>query len=252
MATKKKKPAKAAPKKRSAKKVAPKRAAPKKVAPKKPAPKKPAPKKPAPKKPAPKKAAPKKPAPKKVAPKKAAPKAAAPKKVAAPKAERLSKFPAVLEELVSWVNEGRAGNLDFEMYGSFNEQYKPSDWTRNPASDDELFTFGMDGSGSQVAIWRRDADVALDDLPVVFLGSEGEVRPLATSLPAFLHLVASGLGPAEIAFGSGDEPTANDAMLEWVRETYSGRAFPDPQAILDEAAEALAGFEAHMMSSTKA
>ena len=250
MATKKKTTAKkrTAKKATSAKSSAPK----KKVAPKKKAkvvaPKKKA-KAVAPKKKA-KAVAPKKKA-KAVAPKKKA--TAAPKKVAvaapAKKPERPT-FPAVLEELVSWVNEGRAGNLDFEMYGSFNEQYKPSDWTRNPASDDELFTFGMDGSGGQVAIWRRDA-APLEELPVVFLGSEGEVKPLATSLPSFLHLVASGFGPAEIAFATIEDPTPNESMLEWVQSTYPNRAFSDPQSILDDAAEALAGFEAHLMATTK-
>jgi len=272
---KKKSAKKAASKKTAPKKGAPKKPAAKKTAPKKPAAKKPAAKKPAAKKPVAKKAAPKKPAAKKTAPKKtsaakapaakpaaktsaakapAAKPAAEPAEKAAakgqPKPKRWTSFPPVLEELASWVNEGRAGEIDFEMYASFNEQYKPSDWTRNPSSDDELFTFGMDGSGGQVALWRCAPDMTIDAAPVVFLGSEGEVRPLATSLAGFLYLVANGLGPIEIAFGEG-EPTPNDEMIEWVCGQYPDRTFVEPKAILDEATDALSDFEAWLTSTTK-
>jgi hypothetical protein len=223
---------------------------------KKPAPKKKpaAKKKPAPKK---KKLAPKKkPAPKKKAPAKAKAKASAaapkPKQAAAASvappaaAAGWSKFPPVLATLVEWVNEGRAGEVDFEMYASFNEQYKPSDWTRNPKTDEELFSFGMDGTGGQVAIWRTDGDKAFDALPIVFLGSEGEIKPLAMTLPKFLHLLASGIGPLEAS--DGGEPSPNDEMLEWVRGEYPGAKFGEPSEILEEAASELAHFEEHLMS----
>ena len=152
----------------------------------------------------------------------AKPKAAAPKaKAAAPQVKAAagwSTFPPVLASLEKWVNGGRAGEIDFEMYQSFNEQYKPSDWTRNAKTDEELFTFGMDRSGGQVAIWRNDAAKELDALPIVFMGSEGEIKPFATTLPKFLFLLASGLGPAEAFFGGEANP--NDEMLDWVRGEY--------------------------------
>ena len=229
MAAKKKKKKPAAPKKKTAaKKPAPKKKA---VAQKK-------------------KAAPKKPkaAAKKTAPAKAKPQAAAPKAEATTPA--WTKFPPVLEALVEWVNEGRAGEVDFEMYASFNEQYKPSDWTRDPKTDEELFTFGMDGSGGQVAIWRTDTTKPFDALPVVFMGSEGEVKPMATSLPKFLYLLASGLGPIE-AFFDG-EPNLNEEMMEWLRGEYPNAKFGEASEILEEAASELAHFEEHLMSQVPA
>jgi len=182
---------------------------------------------------------------------KAAPKpkpvAAAPKEVAAAAAPAgWTKFPPVLASLVEWVNEGRAGEVDFEMYASFNEQYKPSDWTRDPKTDEELFTFGMDGSGGQVAIWRTDPTSSFDALPIVFMGSEGEIKPMATTLPKFLYLLASGLGPIEAFFDGEANP--NDDMLEWVRSEYPGAKFAEPSEILEEAASELAHFEKHLMS----
>jgi hypothetical protein len=135
------------------------------------------------------------------------------------------------------------------MYQGFNEQYKPSDWTSNPKTDSELFSFGMDGSGGQVAIWRNDPAAPFDALPIVFLGSEGEVHPLAPSLPAFLHELANGLGPLELT--SDSETNPNEEMLAWVKETYPQASFDDPKAIFNEAKESLAGFEAHLMTQTK-
>ena len=233
MAAKKKKKKK---KKKKTKKPAPK----KKLAPKK---------KPAPKK----KAAPKKPAPKKkkaVAKQKVAAKAkAAPPKKAEASATWTT-FPPVLAALAEWVNDGRAGEIDFEMYESFNEQYKPSDWTRDPKTDEELFTFGMDGTGGQIAIWRTDADKTADALPIVFMGSEGEIKPMATTLPKFLFLLASGLGPIEAFFGG--EASPNDEMMEWVRGEYPNAKFGEPSEILEEAASELAHFEEHLQSLVKA
>src|SRR5262249_37273280 len=113
-AKKKKKPA---PKK---KKTAPKaKAHPKKKKATAAAKKKPAPKK---KKAAVAKAKPSQAKAKPAAAAKAKPAAAA-KAAAAP---GWSEFPPVLAALVKWVNDGRAGEVDFEMYASFNE-YKPSD-----------------------------------------------------------------------------------------------------------------------------
>ncbi len=177
------------------------------------------------------------------------PAAAKPVVSASTSTERWTAFPPVLEELVEWVNGGRAGDVDLEMYSSFNEQYKPSDWTRNPASDEELFTFAMDGSGGQVAIWRRD-DSSFDSLPIVFLGSEGEVRPLAMSLPQFLHQVAHGLGPIELVFGGG-EPAPNEDMIEWVKEQFPDARLAEPEQILAEATKSLEDFEKHLMAQVQ-
>jgi hypothetical protein len=183
---------------------------------------------------------------KKPAAKKSAAKKPAAKKSAAPV---WKEFPPVLQQLVDWVNGGRAGDMDFEMYESFNEQYKPSDWTRNPVADTEFFTFGMDGTGGQVAIWRREPEASFESLPVVFLGSEGELKPLATSLPGFLQLLASGLGPIEISFGQ--DPAPNEEMQAWVRGAFPAVEFAEPRVILDEAATALADFEQYVRSLVK-
>ena len=159
---------------------------------------------------------------------------------------RWSEFPPVLTSLSEWVNQ--LGGIDLEMYESFNSQYKPSDWTRNPVSDEELFTFAMDGSGGQVALWRNDPNATSDSLPVVFLGSEGEIEPLATSLPLFMHQLANGFGPIDLAFRRSSEILPNEGMIAWVKDTFPQVAFKDPKAIWTDAKTALSGFEQHLRS----
>lgn len=156
------------------------------------------------------------------------------------------KFPKVLVELEKWVNGGKAGEIDFEMYQSFNEQYKPSDWIGNPAADEELLSFGMDGMGGQVAIWRAK-NAEFDELPVVFLGSEGEVLVLATDLPTFLATVAQGVGPLEAA-SETTEGEENADMLTWVKKTYPKHKVVKPEAALKAAKKAYPKFEEHVMS----
>jgi hypothetical protein len=67
------------------------------------------------------------------------------------------------------------------------------------------------------------------------------------TLPKFLHLLASGVGPLEASDG-GAEASPNDEMIEWVRTEYPNVELGAPSDILDEAASELAHFEKHLMS----
>lgn len=159
------------------------------------------------------------------------------------------KFPDVLVDLEKRVNGGDAGEIDFEMYQSFNEQYKPSDWTRDPKSDDEFLSFGMDGTGGQVAIWKN-AKAELDALPIVFLGSEGEASMLAKDLPSFLSMLAAGVGPYEAATEIYEGEPSED-LLEWVKETYPKHKASTPEKTVAAAKKAFPKFEEHLQSLVK-
>ena len=54
----------------------------------------------------------------------------------------MHEFQPIFSELGEWIHGGKMGDdvhLDFEMYESaFNQQYKPSNWNGNPASDSVL------------------------------------------------------------------------------------------------------------------
>jgi hypothetical protein len=232
---------KSAPKKVAAKKPAPKKVAAKKPAPKKVAAKKPAPKKVAAKKPAPKKVAAKKPAPKKIVAK--APAAASPSTLPPISSEFVEEIAAFCE----LVNSGAAGDADLEGYASFNEQYKPSDWARNPAVDEHMLTFAMDGAGGQFTLWRQPGRALLDN-PVVQLGDDGELHVLAPDFPSFVALVAAGVN---LFSRSTDELSPQPQLQQFLTETWSGRAFDDAAAILSSAQAAWPGFEDWMRAQVK-
>ena len=253
-----------APKKTAPRKAAPKKAAPKKAAPKKTAPKKAAPKKAAPKKAAPKNAAPKNAAPKNAAPKNAASKNAAPKNAAPPPEAKKTPAPAAesaetpaaasfnfTEEIAAFcelVNSGGAGEADLEGYASFNEQYKPSDWARNPALDQQMLTFAMDGAGGQFTLWRQHGRELIDN-PVVQLGDDGELRVLASDFPLFVALVASGM---DLFSREVDNLTQRPQMQEFLKERFGERTFGDAGSILSTAQTAWSNFDAWMKSQVRA
>jgi hypothetical protein len=58
-----------------------------------------------------------------------------------------------------------------------------------------LIAFGQHGSGSLLALWRRDPNQPLAQCPVIWLDSEGDpVEALAPDFAAFLTLLPYGLG----------------------------------------------------------
>ncbi len=60
---------------------------------------------------------------------------------------------------------------------------------------DSLIAFGQHGSGSLVALWRRDPRAPLAQSPVIWLDSEGDpLEVLAPDFAAFLQLLPFGLG----------------------------------------------------------
>ncbi|MEV1154802.1 SMI1/KNR4 family protein [Micromonospora chokoriensis] len=75
-------------------------------------------------------------------------------------------------------------------------------WTGDPAAGVPPFrVFGRDGSGGLAAFWIRDAGAAVETQPVVFLGSEGELKVIARDLGDYLWLLANGVGPLETVDG---------------------------------------------------
>jgi hypothetical protein len=242
-----KKAAKKSPKKKvAAKKVAPKKVAPKKVAPKKVAPKKKA----AAKKVAPKKkAAAKKAAPKKVGAPALSPKASAPPPAPTPEAPAAYfSFPEEVAAFCELVNSGGAGEADLEGYADFNEQYKPSDWARNPAVDQQMLTFAMDGAGGQFTLWRQAGRELLDN-PVVQLGDDGELHVLASDFPSFVALVAAGV---DLFSRETEDLTPRPQLQEFIAMTWGDRTFGDAASILSSAKDAWPNFEEWMRAQVPA
>ncbi|MCY1071788.1 hypothetical protein OV090_43995 [Nannocystis sp. RBIL2] len=154
----------------------------------------------------------------------------------APKNEPLPPALAALNELQD--GDG-LGDIDFEMLAEI-EAGGPKAWTGNPAAEHEFRVFAQDGSGGLVAFWvvQHDGGAArpLVEQPVVFLGSEGEVGPVAKDLADFLHLLAAGVGPYEVVeYGSTEGETPQPAIAELARKFFPERGDRDAQTIVLEA-----------------
>ncbi len=166
-----------------------------------------------------------------------------------PKAPPAPAFEAMPPEVAAFcarINTSDRGDADLEGYAAFNEQYKPSDWTRNPAADTSLLTFAMDGAGGQFALWRQ-ADRALLDCPVVQLGDDGDARVLARDFASFCALVAAGVN----LFAVEDAPHGpRSALQTFVRDAWPGRDFGDVATILQSAAAEHPAFAPWLMSLT--
>ncbi|MFI8966079.1 SMI1/KNR4 family protein [Streptomyces sp. NPDC053493] len=142
----------------------------------------------------------------------------------------------------------RGEGIDYEPYAAFPSAEETTDWIRAWTGNQELtgdafLPFGMDGSGGQVAFWRVRAGRPPAEQPVVFLGSEGEVRVLAQELTGFLWLLADGIGPVDVVWHEERTPRPS-AELAAIAERHAGTAARRPAAeILAAAAAEFPGFE---------
>jgi hypothetical protein len=136
-----------------------------------------------------------------------------------------------------------AERLDTWVYEAFNSSYKPSDWTRNPCSDESLLTFAKDGVGGQVVLWRRGNQSELSLCPVCFLGRDGEVAVVAQSLREFGELLAHGVAPYSVAANElPDSGVRVERVAGWLQEQFGVEPRPNFREILSSAAELLPEF----------
>ncbi|ADI07116.1 hypothetical protein SBI_03995 [Streptomyces bingchenggensis BCW-1] len=128
---------------------------------------------------------------------------------------------------------GAEGYADgFELL-DYDDKKKVKGWLGGPEDPssaefyDRLIPFAhATGSGSIYALWRCDDRADLADLPVVFLGDEGEVWVHASNLRELLRLL-----PVERDYAYEDEDLdelfpARQEYLAWLNRNF-GLAPPD-------------------------
>jgi hypothetical protein len=112
--------------------------------------------------------------------------------------------------------------MDFEPYQSFLSSEESADWlkawTGNQTVDGSQFrVFGQDGTGGYAALWLTRSGTALEEQPVVFLGSEGGRGVIAANLDEYLWLLAAGIGPFEAVAYPGLDREPNPQFTEFAR-----------------------------------
>ena len=131
---------------------------------------------------------------------------------------------------------------DFEMY----EQFEAPDrtawwyrlWTGNEHTDGSEFRFfGTSGAGDYTGFWLVRPAVAIEQQPIIYLGSEGQRGLIARDMADLLWLFAAGYGPKEALEGVDElwsaQPTGQFRAIA-VRHA-PGRELP-PLQIVEAAA----------------
>lgn len=163
----------------------------------------------------------------------------------------MREIPDTLRTLADWVHGGRCTVRDLEFYEAFNQEYRPSHWTRNPDSDEVLGTFAQDGAGGQYALWF---DAPGDGpRPVVKLGDDGDLVVLALDALEFAWLVASGVEPIGVRDDGSCAGAAapSSALQAWVRSQAPARAFDAPEVLIPRAMAAYPTFVDQVRQQTR-
>jgi hypothetical protein len=112
-------------------------------------------------------------------------------------------LPAALAEANALDYDYNDGNgVDFEPYSEFQSADETASWIRAWTGNAELDgaeyrIFGEDGSGGYAAFWLVRSGRPLEQQPIVFFGSEGELGVVARNLDDYLWLLSGGFGPFE-------------------------------------------------------
>ncbi|MFF3863254.1 hypothetical protein [Streptomyces sp. NPDC002209] len=96
----------------------------------------------------------------------------------------------------------------------------------------------------------KAADQALDEHPIIFLGSEGETGVAARGLGAFLWLLAEGFGPWEAATSYEREPGWGphpNRALAAIAEQFAPDRNAPAAAIVEQAIREFPGFDESIM-----
>lgn len=147
-------------------------------------------------------------------------------------------LPPALQDLCAYQDSPGFGDLDFEMLAHF-ETGSVKAWTGNADAEREFRVFAINGSGSLIAFWLVHEDRPVEGQPVVLLGDEGDVGPVAADLCDLLHLLSTGNGPFEVVvFGGVDEDAEPHPGLARIADTRFGRREGrTPEAVLTDAAD---------------
>jgi len=164
----------------------------------------------------------------------------------------MTKLPACFENL----GESGIGTSDCELVEPSDTE--ASTWSDKLPRPGETWTvFAIDGSGSMYAIVRR-TDGSIDEAPIVLLGSEGEVLPLAPDARSFLEARATpkSIGPFDGEWyvdalpadeeQRDEEIARRERYASWVKARLKITSFRDPAEIAAAVAPLKAELDKHI------
>ncbi|MCP2342295.1 hypothetical protein [Actinomadura rupiterrae] len=159
-------------------------------------------------------------------------------------------FPPALTALNRHQHASGLGDVDFELLDAFSAG-AVTGWTDDPEAEREFRVFGVTGDGGSVAFWLVHPDRPMEEQPVVCLGGEGDVGPVASDLCDLLHLLAAGVGPFEaVTYGPPfDDAVPNPAIADIATAHLGPRDTRTAEAILADATNRYSDIKDRLRSS---
>ena len=124
-----------------------------------------------------------------------------------------------LNLLKAFADEAGAFSDGFEFH-EYGADAGLDTWAADPDFVSRFIPFAYaTGSGSHYALWRCDDRIDLAALPVVFVGDEGDLYPVARTVLEFFQLLAIDsefLDPRSVE----EHSEAHEDYLVWLTENY--------------------------------
>lgn len=141
-------------------------------------------------------------------------------------------FPKLLADFEQWAEQFDYGALG---YFEFETDELDDNWIENGSQLTDQFAIWLRlGEGSMIGFWRPEHFNDDDILPVVLLGSEGEVEVLGESLEDFLYKWGNNGGEFENVYDlspSGEEDDETEYLhhliLDWLKDKNIARPTVD-------------------------
>jgi hypothetical protein len=133
-------------------------------------------------------------------------------------------IPKALEKLIHFEQKHKDNySWGFELCTDLDKEPDQGQYSLDEAYFERLMIFARaDGSGSHYAFWQDQPENSLENAPVIFIGSEGEIKIIASNIRELLVLLS--FGP-EISGGTFykdlkeyEDPKAANTFREWVKK----------------------------------
>jgi len=158
-------------------------------------------------------------------------------------------LPAVLAELHRLEFDYADGKgIDFEPFDEFQSAQENAEWIaawtgNKKLTASEYRIFGQDGTGGYAAFWLVRKDKPMEQQPIVFFGSEGELGVVASCLDDYLWMLAGGIGPYESLAHHGLEHKPNQEFTAFAAK-HAGGAKKSARDVVTAARAEFPEFEA--------
>ncbi len=135
-----------------------------------------------------------------------------------------NKTPETLKKLMAFDTDHQHDyNWGFELCTDVNKEPDRGQYSLDEEYFQKLVIFARaDGTGSHYALWLDQTETSFENAPVIFLGSEGDIRIIASNIRELLVLLSFGPETLDGHFYKDldeyDDPVHANAFRTWMKQ----------------------------------